>query len=230
MVRDPGPSGRASALGRGRGAHSCSGVRLSSLQSPFRGAQVWLLLSLPAQEVSFLPPPAPRKAGKGGAGWEPQVRKESGVGEFGNWAVTVLFCLPHKPARASAAPAGAFRFENCSQNDRLVAPGWGRGWGWGAGGSPRRGGAGGLKIAAAGFRLANVEAGSWRRGRRQAMFARSAGLCFPWVSGVSHGGDAEEVLAEHPHPQPHRGEGLSAGFISMVLEDVHLPSRPSEPS
>lgn len=62
------------------------------------------------------------------------------------------------------------------------------------------------------------------------MFARSTGPCFPWVPGVSHGGDAEEVLAEHPHPHPHphRGEGLSAGFISMVLEDVHLPSRPSE--
>lgn len=32
-----------------------------------------------------------------------------GVGEFGDWgdrAVTVLFCLPHKPARASAAPRG----------------------------------------------------------------------------------------------------------------------------
>ena len=55
-----------------------------------------------------------------------------GVGEFGDWgdgAVTVLFCLPHKPARASAAPSWAFRLWNCSQNDRLVAPGWGGGWG-----------------------------------------------------------------------------------------------------
>lgn len=57
-----------------------------------------------------------------------------GVGEFGDWgdgAVTVLFCLPHKPARASAAPSWAFRLWNCSQNDRLVAPGWGRGVGVG---------------------------------------------------------------------------------------------------
>lgn len=63
------------------------------------------------------------------------------------------------------------------------------------------------------------------------MFARSAGLCFPWVPGVSHGGDAEEVLAQHPLPQsPHRAEGLSAAIISMVVEDMHLPPRPSEPS
>ncbi len=124
-------------------------------------------------------PQLPGRLGKAGRLGEPQVRKESGVGEFGNWAVTVLFCLPHKPARASAAPAGAFRLENCSQNDGLVAPGWGRGWGWGEGGSPRPGGAGGLKIAAARFRLANVEAGSWRRGGRQAMFARSSRAVFP---------------------------------------------------
>lgn len=106
----------------------------------------------------------------------------------------------------------------------------GQGVGVGCRGEPQARGSWRVKNSSSRFRLANVEAGSWRRGRRQAMFARSAGLCFPWVSGVSHGGDAEEVLAEHPHPQPHRGEGLSAGFISMVLEDVHLPSRPSEPS
>lgn len=33
------------------------------------------------------------------------------------------------------------------------------------------------------------------------MFARRTGLCFPWVPGVSHGGDADEVLALHP-PSP----------------------------
>lgn len=70
-------------------------------------------------------------------------------------------------------------------------------------GSPRQGGAGGLKIAAAGFQLANVEAGSWRRGGWLAVFAHSAGLCFPWVPGVSHGGASEEVLApQHPPPAP----------------------------
>lgn len=33
----------------------------------------------------------------------------------------------------------------------------------------------------------------------------------------------------HSTPPP-PGEGLGAGFISGVLEAVHLPSRPSEPS
>ena len=38
------------------------------------------------------------------------------------------------------------------------------------------------------------------------MFARSSGLCFPWVPGVSHGGAADEVLAQHPTPTG-RGAG-----------------------
>lgn len=38
-------------------------------------------------------------AGRSGAGWEVQVRKESGWGNSETWAVTDLFCLPHKPAR-----------------------------------------------------------------------------------------------------------------------------------
>lgn len=79
-------------------------------------------------------------------------------------------------------------------------------------GSPRQGGAGGLKIASAGFQLANVEAGSWRRGGWQAVFAHSTGLCFPWVPGVSHPGASEEVLASQPPTLPHTG--WSAGFIS----------------
>ena len=117
-----------------------SGVQLSSLQSPFPGAQLWLLLSVPAQEVPFLPPPAPRKAGRGGAGWEPQVRKESGVGEFGNWAVTVLFCLPHKPAGHPLHPSGRSGYRTA-----LRMTGWwhpvGAGGGGGVkGGAPGRGG------------------------------------------------------------------------------------------
>ena len=104
------------------------------------------------------------------------------------------------------------------------------GWGWGEGGSPRQGGAGGLKIATGGFRLANVEAGSWRRGRRQAVFARSSGLCFPRVPGVSHGG-AEEARWHSPPPPPAPpGEGLGLDLGSRALEGRPLPSRPSESS
>lgn len=77
-------------------------------------------------------------------------------------------------------------------------------------GSPRQGGAGGLKIATAGFQLANVEAGSWRRGGWQAVFAHSTGLCFPWVPGVSHPGASEEVLASQPPTLPHTRGGVQA--------------------
>lgn len=123
-------------------------------------------------------PPAPRMAGRSWGRLGATGSERARGGGIRDWAETSLFCLPHKPARASAAPSGAFRLWNCSQNDRLVAPSWGGGGGGVQAGSPRQGGAGGLKIAAAGFQLANVEAGSWRRGGRQAVFAHSARL-FP---------------------------------------------------
>lgn len=126
----------------------------------------------------FLPPPAPRMAGRSRAGWEPQGRKEPGVGEFGDRAETGLFCLPHKPSWASAAPSGAFRLWNCSQNDRPVAPSWVRGWGWGEGGEPQARGSWRVKNSSSRVSVSKCGGGELEAGRWQAVFAHSAGL-FP---------------------------------------------------
>lgn len=108
VMRDHGPSGRACALQSTRHI-SFAGSPAQFPAEPFQGVQLWPLQSPPALKVPFLPPPAPRMAGRSRAGWEPQGRKEPRVGEFGNWAETGLFCLPYKPAWASAAPSGAFK-------------------------------------------------------------------------------------------------------------------------
>lgn len=103
-----GLQGEPGTLERVRGTPS--GVQLSSL-TPRRPAL--------APAVSPHLPPQPLKShfslprcqddrekqGRLGVTGSERV----GVGEFGDWgdrAVTVLFCLPHKPARASATPRG----------------------------------------------------------------------------------------------------------------------------
>lgn len=145
----------------------------------------------------FFPPPAPRMAGRSRAGWEPQGRKEPGVGEFGDWAELACFACPANLLGHLLRPLGR---SGCGTALRMTGRWHPVGSGGGGGvkaGSPRQGGAGGLKIAAAGFQLANVEAGSWRRGGGKPCLPTAQG-CFPWVPGVSHRGAAEEVLAPRP--------------------------------
>lgn len=107
--QDHRPSGSASCPGKKEGyltplPESCLTPRRAHSEEPALAPAV-----TPALQVPVLPPVAPSTARGSRAGWEPQVRKEPWVGEFGAWAATVLFFLLHKPAWASAAPLRAFR-------------------------------------------------------------------------------------------------------------------------
>lgn len=190
-----------------------SGVQLSSLQSPFLGTQLWLLQSPPALEVPVPPlPQLPGWQGEAGQAGSHRVGKSPGWGNSATRLKPACFaCLTN----LNGHPLRPLGRSGCGTSLRMT--GWWHPVGAGGGGgvkagSPKQGGAGGLKIAAAGFQLANVEAGSWRRGGWQAVFAHSAGLCFPWVPGVSHGGASEEVLALHLPTLPHTRGGMQASF------------------
>lgn len=72
----------------------------------------------PALAPAVTPSPqSPIPPSLGLPGWQGEAG-QAGSHRFGkspgggirDWAVTGLFCLPHKPARASAAPSWAFRF------------------------------------------------------------------------------------------------------------------------
>lgn len=81
------------------------------------------------------------------------------------------------------------------------------GLGWGERGSPRPGGAGGLKIAAARFQLANVEAGSWRRGGRSVCPSAE----FPL--GPRSESRWRLMRCWHSTPKPQEGQGPGTGFF-----------------
>lgn len=73
---------------------------------------------------------------------------------------------------ASAAPSGAFRLSKCSQNDRLVPPGWGKGVGV-KGGEPQARGSWRVKNSSSRVSVSKCGGGE--------LEARQTGLCFPWV-------------------------------------------------
>lgn len=165
-------------------------------KSPFQGAQLWL--------CSHPIPPSPssqdgreKEAGQAGSH---RVGKSPGWGNLGTGLKLACFACPTNLLGHPLRPLGR---SGCGTALRMT--GWWHPVGSGGGGrvkagSPRQGGAGGLKIAAAGFQLANVEAGSWRRGGGKQCLPTAQG-CFPWVPGVSHRGAAEEVLAPRPWPR-----------------------------
>lgn len=119
-----------SGAGNEQGTPFRSCIPLSSLQSWSQEAHS-SFLRWPSAQRSGFPSAAFGMTRRSRAGWEVQVRKESGWGNSETWAVTDLFCLPHKPARLGhplrpTGPSGcrsALRMTEWCH--RVGARGWG---------------------------------------------------------------------------------------------------------